>query len=120
MLVTVGIKSFSRDHIRYQVRMPGISFGPYQFFLKMSSDGPVCSVNNKGRVEYHQEFWILVAGTELDWIDTLHSEEDYKGDEDICNIVPLPGNISSNCIGMFGDIVGTVNKCKVCERRSLS
>ena len=73
----------------------------------------MCSVNNKGRVEYHQEFWILVAGPELDWIDAMHSEPEDKVHRNIYNIVSLPGNISSNCIGMFGDIVGTVNKCKV-------
>ena len=80
----------------------------------VSRSGPVCSVNNKGRVEHHQEFWILVAGDELEWVETGHCDHDH--DNALThNIVPLPGNNNNtgNYIGMFGDIIGTVNKCKV-------
>ena len=63
-------------------------------------------MNNRGRVEHHGEFWVLVAGSELDWLDT----GDMEGAG--ANLVSIPG-AGGECIGMFGDIVGTVNKCRV-------
>ena len=52
---------------------------------------------------------MLVAGSELDWLDT----GDMEGAG--ANLVSLPGG-GGECIGMFGDIVGTVNKCRVSIR----
>ena len=71
------------------------------------SEGLLCSVNNRGRVEHHGEFWVLVAGQELDWLETGDTEAG-------ANLVSLPGaRAGGECVGMFGDIVGTVNKCRV-------
>ena len=77
----------------------------------------MCSINNKGRVEHHLEFWILVAGDELDWVEYVSDGNDDVGDA-LVNIVSMPGhnnnnNNVGNCIGMFGDVIGTVNKCQV-------
>ena len=42
---------------------PDVYFYGINFFKqKYFSDEPICVVNNRGRVEHHQEFWILVAG----------------------------------------------------------
>ena len=70
------------------------------------SQGPVCTVNNRGRVERSPEFWILVAGAELDWVPCT-------GAATLPNTVPVPGTDTGDCIGMFGDIIGTVSKCQV-------
>ena len=65
-------------------------------------------MNNRGRVEHHQEFWVLVAGQELAWVEC-------GGSGHINNMVRLPGPQTGGAesVGMFGDIVGTVNKCRV-------
>ena len=86
-------------------------------------NGPICVVNNKGRVEHHQEFWILVAGGELSWVDM---DSDTLDTGHMANVVTMPGVRSTvtmpgvrstgqttECIGMFEDVIGTVNKCKV-------
>ena len=66
-------------------------------------------MNNRGRVEHHGEFWVLVAGPELDWLETGDSEAAAPA-----NLVSLPGaRGGGGSVGMFGDIVGTVNKCRV-------
>ena len=70
------------------------------------SQGPVCTVNNRGRVERSPEFWILVAGAELDWVPCT-------GAATLPNTVAVPGTNTGDCIGMFGDIIGTVSKCQV-------
>ena len=75
--------------------------------LSIFSEGLLCSVNNRGRVEHHGEFWVLVAGQELDWLEIGDIEAG-------ANLVSLPGaRAGGECVGMFGDIVGTVNKCRV-------
>ena len=72
--------------------------------------GLVCRVNNQGRAEHHHEFWTLVAGEELQWrdcsdTDTLHT---------LPNKVNIAGSDSSQgAIGLFEDLVGTVNTCQV-------
>ena len=48
----------------------------------------MCSINNKGRVEHHLEFWILVAGDELDWVEYVSDESDDDGDA-LVNIVSM-------------------------------
>ena len=66
-------------------------------------------MNNRGRVEHHGEFWVLVAGQELDWLEIGDTEAGAGA-----NLVSLPGaRAGGECVGMFGDIVGTVNKCRV-------
>ena len=71
-------------------------------------------MNNRGRVEHHQEFWVLVAGPELAWVEC-------GGAGHINNMVRLPGPQAGGAesVGMFGDIVGTVNKCRVSNREGL-
>ena len=72
--------------------------------------GLVCSVNNQGRAEHHHEFWTLVAGQELVWrdctdndtLDTLHNKVNIAGSDS-----------SQGAIGLFEDLVGTVNNCQV-------
>ena len=70
-------------------------------------------VNNQGRAELHTEFWTLVAGEELVWrecsdsdtLDTLHNKVNIAGSDS-----------SHGAIGLYEDMVGTVNKCQVrCE-----
>ena len=52
---------------------------------------------------------MLVAGQELDWLETGDTEAGAGA-----NLVSLPGaRAGGECVGMFGDIVGTVNKCRV-------
>ena len=69
-------------------------------------------------MEHHLEFWILVAGGELDWVEYVSDGDDVVSDT-LVNIVSMPGhsntnnNNVSNSIGMFGDVIGTVNKCQV-------
>ena len=69
-------------------------------------------------MEHHLEFWILVAGDELDWVEYVSDGDDVVSDT-LVNIVSMPGhsnnnnNNVSNSIGMFGDVIGTVNKCQV-------
>ena len=72
--------------------------------------GLVCRVNNKGRAEHHTEFWTLVAGEELVWRDCT----DTDSLETITNKVNIAGSDSSQgAIGLFEDLVGTVNNCQV-------
>ena len=72
--------------------------------------GLVCSVNNQGRVEHHTEFWTLVAGQELAWRDCTDTDSLAA----LHNKVNIAGSDSSQgAIGLFQDLVGTVNNCKV-------
>ena len=66
--------------------------------------GLVCRINNGSTLEEHLEFWILVAGIELDWIDYL---------ADVHNKVTLPGDDDKDCIGKHGNTVGTVTSGKL-------
>ena len=66
--------------------------------------GLVCRINNGSTLEEHLEFWILVAGIELDWRDHV---------EDVNNKVTLPGDDDKDCIGKQGNIVGTVTAGKL-------
>ena len=78
--------------------------------VRRERSGLVCSVNNAGRAEHHQEFWALVAGQELQWRDC--SETDSL--ERLHNKVNIAGSDSSQgAIGLFEDLVGTVNNCQV-------
>ena len=72
--------------------------------------GLVCRVNNQGRAELHTEFWTLVAGQELVWRDCA----DTDSLETLNNKVSIAGSDSSQgAIGLFEDLVGTVNTCQV-------
>ena len=57
---------------------------------------------------------MVVAGPELAWVEC-------GGAGHINNMVRLPGPQAGGAesVGMFGDIVGTVNKCRVSNREGL-
>ena len=75
-----------------------------------SREGLVCSVNNQGRAEHHHEFWALVAGEELEWRDC----DDTDTLDTLPNKVKIAGSEwSQGAIGLFEDMVGTVNRCQV-------
>ena len=72
--------------------------------------GLVCRVNNQGRAELHTEFWTLVAGQELVWREC----SDTDSLETLNNKVNIAGSDSTQgAIGLFEDLVGTVNNCQV-------
>ena len=71
----------------------------------------------------------FVPGIELDWVECdgekAQNENCGKSDSDNAktdvnhmeNLVKMPGNKNGEFIGMFGDVIGTVNKCKVSTQR---
>ena len=78
--------------------------------VRRARAGLVCSVNNQGRTEHHHEFWTLVAGQELVWRDCADTDTL----DTLPNKVKIAGSESSEGgIGLFEDMVGTVNKCQV-------
>ena len=69
-----------------------------QIFL-INRSGLVCRVNNGATIEEHHEFWILVAGQELEW-------KEY--DENVNNRVIIPGSVDNDNIGKHNNNIGTV------------
>ena len=78
--------------------------------IKRGRSGLVCSVNHQGRAEHHHEFWTLVAGDELVWREC----SDTDSLDNLHNKVNIAGSDSSEgAIGLYEDMVGTVNRCQV-------
>ena len=66
---------------------------------KYFRSGLTCQISNGATVEEHLQFWILVAGRELEWKDD---------NEVFGNKVTLPGDGSQDTIGLNDNTVGTI------------
>ena len=84
------------------VQFDMMEYGDLDFFTFRL--GLICRINNGSTLEEHLEFWILVAGMELDWRDYV---------EDVSNKVTLPGGDDKDCIGKHGNTAGTVTSGKL-------
>ena len=84
------------------VQFDMMEYGDLDFFTFRL--GLICRINNGSTLEEHLEFWTLVAGIELDWIDYLADDH---------NKVSLPGDDDKDCIGKQGNIVGTATAGKL-------
>ena len=69
--------------------------------MDICRSGLSCRISNGATVEEHLEFWILVAGRELEWRE--YSDE-------VNNKVTLPGDDAKDCIGMHNNTVGTITE----------